>query len=85
MMTIFNYSDAKELLKEVKEFRNELVAKNYPHQKLSNIITKWEDILQSEIKVTFDYTPHNEEGSGKEWRVSKATLVTGYEGKEKKQ
>ena len=101
-MTVFNYSDAKELLKEIKEFRNDMVAKNYPYQQISNIITKWEERLSTpEINISYEYDkdyshtpnydidysykPYNEEGEGKEWRVSKATLVTGYEGKEKKE
>tara|TARA_R100001594_G_scaffold17811_2_gene36017 strand:- start:2725 stop:2961 length:237 start_codon:yes stop_codon:yes gene_type:complete len=31
-----------ELLKEIKAYRNDMVAKNYPHQQISDIITKWE-------------------------------------------
>ena len=97
MMTIFNYSDAKELLKEIKEFRNDMVAKNYPYQQISNIITKWEELLSTpEINISYEYDkdysytiPNNqnyfEEGKGDSWRVAKATLVTGYDGKEKKE
>ena len=32
----------EELLKEIKEYRNDMVARNYPHQRISDIITKWE-------------------------------------------
>ena len=32
----------EELLKEIKAYRNDMVAKNYPHQQISDIITKWE-------------------------------------------
>ena len=35
-------SDAKELIKEMKEYRNDMVARNYPFQQISNIITKCE-------------------------------------------
>ena len=35
-------SDIKNLLKEIKEYRNDMVARNYPFQEISNIITKWE-------------------------------------------
>ena len=35
--------DCKELLKKIKEYRNDMVARNYPHQQISNIITKWEN------------------------------------------
>ena len=31
-----------ELLKEIKAYRNEMVARNYPFQRISDIITKWE-------------------------------------------
>ena len=34
--------DTKELLKEIKAYRNDMVARNYPHQQISDIITKWE-------------------------------------------
>ena len=32
----------KNLLKEIKAYRNSMVARNYPSQELSDIITKWE-------------------------------------------
>ena len=32
----------KKLLKEIKAYRNDMVARNYPNQELSDIITKWE-------------------------------------------
>jgi formyltetrahydrofolate synthetase len=35
-------NETKELLKEIKAYRNDMVARNYPHQQISNIITKWE-------------------------------------------
>ena len=31
-----------QLLKEIKTYRDDMVAKNYPHQKISDIIAKWE-------------------------------------------
>ena len=33
----------EELLKELKEYRNELVSKNYPFQRISNLIVKYDD------------------------------------------
>ena len=30
------------LLKEIKAYRNDMVARNYPFQEISDIITKWE-------------------------------------------
>ena len=42
--TIFIYrrNYIKNLLKEIKAYRNSTVAGNYPSQELSDIITKWE-------------------------------------------
>ena len=35
-------SDAEELIKEMKEYRDGMVARNLPFQWISDIITKWE-------------------------------------------
>ena len=35
--------EVDELLKEIKAYRNEMVARNYPFQKISDIIMKWEN------------------------------------------
>ena len=32
----------EELLKEIKAYRDDMVARNYPYQEISDIITKWE-------------------------------------------
>ena len=32
----------KELLEEIKAYRKDMVAKNYPFQQISDIITRWE-------------------------------------------
>ena len=44
--------EIKELLKEIKAYRNDMVARNYPHQQISDIITKWEmkDFLEEAEK-----------------------------------
>tara|TARA_R100001163_G_scaffold49022_1_gene36842 strand:- start:85 stop:294 length:210 start_codon:yes stop_codon:yes gene_type:complete len=34
--------ETKQLLEEIKVYRNKMVARNYPFQTISNIITKWE-------------------------------------------
>ena len=34
--------ETKELLKDIKEYRNTMVARNLPFQMISDIITKWE-------------------------------------------
>ena len=39
---IHRRSDIKNLLKEIQAYRNSMVARNYPSQELSDIITKWE-------------------------------------------
>ena len=41
--------ELKELLKEIKAYRNDMVARNYPFQQISDIITKWE---MKKIKTT---------------------------------
>ena len=34
--------ETKQLIEELKAYRNDMVARNYPHQQISDIITKWE-------------------------------------------
>jgi hypothetical protein len=34
--------ETEELLKEIKNYRDDMVARNYPYQQVSDIITKWE-------------------------------------------
>jgi len=41
-------NEIKKLLEEIKAYRNDMVARNYPFQKISDIITKWE---MKEIKT----------------------------------
>ena len=43
--------DCEELLKELKVYRNDMVARNYPFQQISDIITKWE---MKKIKTVSD-------------------------------
>ena len=35
--------ETKQLLEEIKSYRNDMVARNYPFQQISDIITKWEN------------------------------------------
>ena len=49
---IHRRSDIKNLLKEIKAYRNDMVARNYPYQEISDIITKWE--------MKFSEKSHNE-------------------------
>ena len=32
----------EELIKKIKAYRNDMVARNYPYQEISDIITEWE-------------------------------------------
>ena len=44
-------SDITNLLKEIKAYRNDRVARNYPFQEISNIITRWELKLADKEKT----------------------------------
>ena len=35
--------ETNQLLEEIKAYRNDMVARNYPFQQISDIITKWEN------------------------------------------
>ena len=37
---------ANDLLEDEKDIRNDMVARNYPFQVLSNLITEWEEKLK---------------------------------------
>ena len=39
-------NSANDLLADIKDIRNEMVARNYPFQVLSNLIIKWDDKLK---------------------------------------
>jgi len=47
--------EIQELLNEIKAYRNDMVARNYPFQQISDIITKWEmkikGIISDDVKV----------------------------------
>ena len=53
-------NETKELLKELRAYRNDMVARNYPFQQISDIITKWEtkktvsEELQDELEPITD-------------------------------
>jgi len=59
---IHRRSDIKNLLKEIKAYRNDMVARNYPYQEISDIITKWEmkfsEKSQNELKPIEDGIPY---------------------------
>ena len=55
--------ELEELLKDIKAYRNDMVARNYPFQEISNIITRWEtkkvktvsEELQNELEPIRDF------------------------------
>ena len=55
--------ETQELLKEIKAYRDDMVARNYPYQEISDIITKWEtkeiktvsEKLQDELEPIKDF------------------------------
>ena len=51
---IYRRSDIKNLVKEIKTYRNSMVARNYPSQELSDIITKWEMRLSEQSQEELD-------------------------------
>ena len=63
--------EIKELIKEMKEYRNGMVARNLPFQWISDIITKWEmkqvktvsEQSQDELEPIKDYDEHNRDTS----------------------
>ena len=62
--SIFSYrrSDIKNLLKEIKAYRNDMVTRNYPYQEISNIITRWEmkfsEQSQDQLEPIEDGSPY---------------------------
>ena len=69
--------ETKELLKQIKAYRNDMVARNYPFQQISDIITKWEtkkDFLEEaekekkELEESYQVAKRQtEERKSKEW------------------
>ena len=60
---IYRRNDIKNLLKEIKAYRNDMVARNYSYQEISDIITKWEMKLseQSQDKLEPVNSPMSDE------------------------
>ena len=42
--------ETKQLLKEIRAYRDEMVARNYPHQQISDIITRWEMTVSEKLQ-----------------------------------
>ena len=61
-------TETEELLKQIKAYRNDMVARNYPYQQISDIITKWEmknvqtisEKLQHELEPITDEIDEND-------------------------
>ena len=53
--------EIEQLLEEIKAYRNDMVARNYPFKQISDIITKWEtketpsEKLQNELEPIKDF------------------------------
>jgi len=54
-------SDITNLLNELKKYREDMVARNYPFQKISDIITNWEHYLADKSDI------QNKDTSQEEW------------------
>ena len=54
--------ETKKLLKEIKAYRNDMVARNYPFQQISDLITKWEmkQVKTTSEKLQDELEPINE-------------------------
>jgi len=63
----------EELLKEIKAYRNEMVARNYPHQRISDIITKYEmkDFREEAEKEKKELEESYEESLRQSWERKK--------------
>ena len=44
--------DIEKLLKELRAYRDDMVARNYPFQRISDIITRWE---MDKVEVKRDF------------------------------
>ena len=53
-------SDITNLLKDIKKYRNDMVARNYPYQQISDIITNWENNLADKSEIQNKDTPQEE-------------------------
>ena len=65
--------ETEKLLKEIKAYRDDMVARNYPYQRISDIITKWEtkkvetisEKLQEELEPIKDFLEEAEKENRK--------------------
>jgi len=54
--------ETKKLLKEIKAYREDMVARNYPFQEISDIIVRWEmkDVKTTSEQLQDELEPINE-------------------------
>ena len=50
--------EIKDLLEDVKAYRNTMVARNFPHQEITNLIMKWDQKL---LEDTPEYKQRKEQ------------------------
>ena len=84
-------NEVEELLKEIKEYRNDMVARNYPYQQISDIITRWEmrDFLEEaekekkELEESYQESiRQREERKAKEWVKGYSKWKKDHDGKD---
>ena len=64
-------SEVTNLLNDIKKYRNDMVARNYPYQQISDIITKWEQHLASIQEIQDKETSHKDWIDGyNKWKAS---------------
>ena len=73
--------ETEQLLEEIKAYRNDMVARNYPFQQISNIITKWEtketpsEKLQNELEPIKDFLEEAEKEKKELNYIKKINMV----------
>ena len=66
-------NETEKLLKKIKAYRDDMVARNYPYQEISDIITEWEtkkvetisEKLQDELEPIKDFLEEAEKENKK--------------------
>ena len=78
--------ELEELLKEIKAYRNDMVARNYPFQQISDIITKWEmkkvpklDFLEESEKEKKELEESYQEAKRQTEERKSKELIKGYD------
>ena len=80
-----------ELLKEIKAYRNDMVARNYPHQRISDIITKYDrkDFLEEvekekkELEESYKESVRQTEERKDKWNIGQLLLLKNIQQKDR--